>query len=218
MHLLTSTPQGSQSPRTCLLGLLLALGVCSFVPLPLAAEELEAIFRKVTQQASAANYTKALEELTVARKELERLHLERLKSFFPESLAGLSGGEFESNSTLGMLRLERKYRVGESKSDLTSSVKVSLLGSGAKAGLGDMPDLGRVAALLAKQSGQDTLKIHGRKAQLVESGSNKSAELTVYLASGMLLKLEARKLDSSSLLKDMASAIDLDQLEKYLKG
>ncbi|MCB0321803.1 MAG: hypothetical protein KDD60_12825, partial [Bdellovibrionales bacterium] len=78
------------------------------------AEDINELFKKVQDYVSKKNYTKALEELAWARKEIEKLHNSGLQAYFPEELDGLKGSEFEVSSALGLTNVERQYKGGES--------------------------------------------------------------------------------------------------------
>jgi hypothetical protein len=178
------------------------------------ADDLEPMFKKVTDLVAAKNYTKALEELSWAKKEIEKMNAEKLKSFLPDTLAGYTGGKVESNNALGMLNLERSYSNG------TGQFKLSLTGGagGNAAGFGDLAAIGRMAAMMGNQGGQDTFRIGGRTATLEARDDSKGGELTVFLDSGSILKLEGNNIGGTQTLRDAANALKLDDLDNYLKG
>lgn len=185
-----------------------------FVPMSLAAEELDQIFKRVQEMVQTKNYSKALNELTWARKEIEKMHTAQLQTFFPDELSGFKGSKVESNAALGFTSIERGYRNGN------QSVKVSLTGGSgsSQGGFGNLAALGQMAALMGNQGGMDTFRISGRTATLEKNESGQSADLTVFLDSGSILKLEGSNGASAETLKQMAEALKLDELEKYLKG
>ena len=195
------------------LHLLLALASLSLVASPVFAEDLNEIFTKVNEQVTKKNYSKALEELGWARKELEKLHREKLQSYFPNQLGDFSGGKFEANSALGFTNIERSY----SKADAT--IRLSLVGeSGGGQGLGGLAALGKMAAMFGEQAGQESFRIAGRTATLTQQEGSDSAELTIFLESGSMLKLEQSSGAQGSALKTLAEKLDLAGLDGYLKG
>jgi len=192
------------------LNAILLLLVCSA---PVLAEDINEIFTKVNEQVTKKNYAKALEELGWARKELEKLHRERVQSFFPNQLGDFTGGKFEANSALGFTNIERTYSKGE------NTLRLSLSGeSGGGQGLGGLAALGKMAAMFGQQSGQESLRIAGRTATLSQQEGSDSAELMIFLESGSMLKLEQSSGAQGSALKALAEKIDLAGLDGYLKG
>lgn len=181
---------------------------------PAFGEDLGPIFKKVGELVEAKNYPKALEELGWAKNEIEKLHGQQLKSFFPDELAGFKGGKIESNMALGIVSLERDY----TKND--KQVSLSLTGGSGGAsqpGLGNLAQLGKMAAMMGGGSdGQETLRIAGKTATLEKS--DESASLSVFLDSGSILKLEMNENPSVETLKSMAQGLKLDELERYLSG
>ncbi|MCB0353877.1 MAG: hypothetical protein KDD64_10145 [Bdellovibrionales bacterium] len=185
--------------------------VASLVVLPAAhAEEIDAIFKKVNEYIAQQNFPKALEELNWAQKEINKMHVERLKSFFPDSLAGFTGNQTEVNAALGMTNVERRYSNG------AKNVSLSLIGGSGGGPLGNIAGFGRMAAMMGGQPGQDTFRINGLTANLVDKPNN--PELTVFLDSGSMLKLEGSGQASGKELREIAEGFDLASLDKYLKG
>lgn len=196
--------------------LLLSLLLASHqVGLANAEEDLNAIFKKVNDYVEAKNYSKALEELGWARKSIEKMHSTRLHDFLPNELNGFSGGKIESSAALGFSNIERTYSKGDAK------VKISLVGGsggGGADGLGGLAALGKMAAMMGGQPGMDTLRIQGRTATLTEGEGSTGSDLTVFLDSGSMLKLESVRNVSSSDLRQMADALKVNDLDTYLRG
>ena len=177
---------------------------------PLQAEDINEIFKKVNEYVAAKNYTKALEELGWATKEIEKLKNEGLKEFFPDEVEGLTGEKFEISAALGMTNVERTYKGAD------SSVGVSLVGGGKGGAFGGLAGLGRMAAMMQQGQGIDQFRIKGLTASLDESGAR--PELSIFLESGGILKFEGRKNADGDKLKKIAEAMDIAGLDKYLKG
>jgi hypothetical protein len=198
--------------------LLIAALLISFAPVSSRAEDINTIFRKVNDLITAKNYTKALEELGWAQKEIEKMNLTQIQSFFPDTLAGFTGAKFEANSALGMSNLERQY----TKAGGTESIKLSLSGSASggsgAGGLGGLAAFGRMAAMMGGQgAGKDTFRISGRTAQL-ENEDAGSPQLTVFLDSGSVLSLEASNGTNADTLRSVAEALKINDLDNYLRG
>ncbi|NMC62640.1 MAG: hypothetical protein GYA55_05660 [SAR324 cluster bacterium] len=179
------------------------------------AEDINAIFKRVNEFVEKKNYAKAMEELDWAKKEIEKMHVTRVQEFFPDTLGGMKGEKFDSNSMLGFNNVERDYIEGKKK------VSVSLTGGtgqGAAAALGGLAQLGRMAAMFGGgQPGTETLRIHDRTA-IVESTGNNVASVTIMLDSGAILKLESSDGIKADQLKNMAEGIKIEELDSYLKG
>jgi hypothetical protein len=178
------------------------------------AEDLKQIFDKVQQYYADKNYSKALEELAWARKEIETASSQALSSLFPAEVDGYKGGELESTNVLGFSNIERTYQKGES-----NSIKVSLLGSSKgqpQNPLGGLAAMGQMAAMMGGQSGTDSFRMDGRTAMLEKRDS--SAELTVFLDGGSMIKFEQNDSADSEALKKFANSFKIAEIEKQLKG
>jgi len=189
------------------------LGALFLAPLSALAEDVNAIFEKVNTYIEQKNFTKALEELKWAENEIGKMHTEQLKSFFPDELAGFKGSKIEVSSALGMTNLERQYTKDNNSVTLTMTG-----GSGAAGGaMGGLAGLARMGMMMGGQgSGQQSFRIKGQTANLTEDGGR--TELTIFLDSGSMLKLESRTEGFGQELRQIAENIQIEELEKYLKG
>ena len=185
----------------------LALGVVTVI---VQAEDLDKIFDRVAKYTADKNYPKALEELKWAQNELGKRHTKKLESFFPDKLEEFAGDKIKPSSVLGMVELKRTYRKG------SDQVKLSLMGGSSGAANNPFGQIARFGAMMGGQGGQETLRINGRTSTLKEQERGNS-ELTMFLDSGFMLKIESRQAKGDA-LKTMAENLDLDGLEKYLKG
>jgi hypothetical protein len=204
-----------RSPSSLISIAVLSVAVeASVVGTPLKAEELNQIFEKVQGYVSAKNYPKALEELSWARKEIEKQHLEKLKEFFPSQVSRFDGQKFNSQGAFGMSQLERNYSGPEG-----ALVKVSLVGSNLSGqALGGLSQFGKMAAMMGMQDGsQDSFRIDGYTAALEDNGQGR-ANLSVYLDSGSVLKLELVKKGEAGILRQFAEELNLQGLDAYIKG
>lgn len=176
------------------------------------AEDLATIFTNVMNYTKSGNIPKALQELKWAQKELDKLNATKIQAFLPDSVAGFTGEKLAVSGALGINSIERNYAKGETK------VKVSLTDM-SSSGMGQgLAGFAQMAALMgAQQPGQDTFRIEGMTANLQEDTENKTAELTVTLTSGSMVKLEAQN-GSGSDVRAMAEALKLSSLDNYMKG
>jgi len=177
---------------------------------PLMSEDLDAIFAKVKEFTAQKNYTKALEELSWAKREIEQLNSKKIETYFPDSLAGYKGAKIESNSVLGITNIEREYKDG------AKSVKLSLTGGSASGAGGGLAAFGKMAAMMGGQQGSDTVRIKGRTATIEES--NSSTSITIFMDSGSMLKFESYDSADVATLRKMAEELDMDGLDAYQKG
>jgi hypothetical protein len=186
----------------------LALSVSSVV----AAEELDPIFAKVKSLVASGDYSKALEELKWASKEIEKLNAKKIETFFPDTLNGFTGDKINSSGALGMTNIERTYKKGK------DGFKIALtnLGSTAGGALGGLAQLGSMAAMFGGQQGIETMRISGRTAQMDSTGGE--PKLTLFLDGGSMMNVEAIGAAKAEDLKAAIEAMKLDDLEKYLKG
>jgi hypothetical protein len=177
---------------------------------PALAEDLSVIVGRVQEYAKSQNYPKALEELQWAQKELQKLHAERVKSFLPDQLQGYHGQKLESSGALGFSQIERKYVNGE------KTVTISITGNASSGGMGNLAQLGKMAAMFGGESGNETIRVKGHTAQL-EKNDN-SASITVFLDSGAVLKVNQDDSPDDKTLLAIVEELKLEELEKYLKG
>ncbi|MBX7145281.1 MAG: hypothetical protein K1X79_12575 [Oligoflexia bacterium] len=189
-----------------------------FLPALSRAEDINSIFKRVNDLVAAKNYSKAIEELGWATKELEKLNSQQIQGFLPDQLAGFVGKKVEANNALGFSNIERSYE----KPGTQTRVKVSITGGAggaAAGGLGGLAAFGKMAALMgAGAGGQDTFRINGRTATLEKNEDGKSAHLTVFLDSGSMLSLEMDNGADDAKLREMAEALDINKLDNYLRG
>lgn len=179
------------------------------------AEDLKQIFEKVQQYYQEKNYSKALEELGWAQKEIEKANSQVTQSFFPDTVEGFKGGKIENTSVFGMMNIERSYEKSDSE-----TVKVSLMGSAkgqAQNPLGGLAAVGQMAAMMGgSQPGIDSFRMDGRTALLEKEED--SASLTVFLDGGSMMKFEMNGSNNPEALKKFASGFKIADIEKHLKG
>lgn len=179
------------------------------------AEDLDAIFKRVNELVEDKNYTKALEELSWARKEIEKMNMTKVEQFFPDELAGFKGDKFESQAALGFSAMERNYRKDGTSTQVKASLVGGMGGTGME-GLGGLAGMGRMAAMMG--GGPNTVRIAGRTATMESDEDAKSADLTLFLDSGSILRFEMSGDSDTAALKKMAEEIKIDELESYLRG
>lgn len=173
------------------------------------AEDIKSLLDKVQQYNSEGNYTKALEELTWVKKELETKYLTKLGELLPAQLLSFTGDKVETSSALGITMVSKTYK--DSNNSAKVEINAGSAGSAA-AGMGGLAALGQMAAMFGQQPGQATLRIKGKTANLQEV----SGEITIFLDGGAMLSI--KKQSGTIDLKAMAEALDFDAIEKFMKG
>jgi hypothetical protein len=173
------------------------------------AEDINEIFKKVNTYVQEQNYPKALEELNWARKEIEKLNTQRIGTLLPNSLNGFNGGETKVQSAMGFNNIEKDYTQGE------KSIKVSITGGGADGAMGGLAGLAKMGMMMGAQPGMDSFRIDGRTANLDTTSGN--AELTVFLDSGAIMKLDGEGIDGKT-LKSFAEGLKITNLDNYMRG
>ncbi len=177
------------------------------------SDKLKKLLGKVQEYVDAGNYPKALEELTWVKRDIEKLDFAATVKFFPDEIAGFKGDPAKTQSTMGITTIERLYRLG--KKTITASL---LSGSGNAGGaMGGLAALGKFAMMQqGGQKGQEMFRINGRTAMLNQKG--KSADLTIHLESGGMLKFEMKRDGDVSTLREAAEAFPIDDLDAYRRG
>lgn len=176
------------------------------------AEDLNAMFQKVTQLVSEKRYSKALAELNWMKKEIETMNNGHLKTLLPESVLDYKGGTAESNSAMGFMTLKRSYKSGDNQ------IEVELTG-GSSAGAGNifggLAAFGNMAAMMGVQGeGQNSFRIEGRTAMADNSGAPK---VSVFLESGSVLAVSGT---DAAIVKKFAEAMgpQIVKIDEYMKG
>ncbi len=193
-------------------GLTLGLGAEVLLCQPAFAEDLNEIFKRVNELVAKENYSKALEELTWAKKEIEKLNTGKLGKLLPAEVNGFTGNEAKITNVMGMMNVERTYK------NANKVIALSLTGSsGGNEGMGGLAGLARMGMMMeAQEGGSETFRIEGRTSTL--KTQNGTTELTVALESGSILKLEGKTGVDGPTLKSFAEAMKIGTIDNYLKG
>ena len=159
------------------------------------------------------NFPKALEELSWAGKEIEKLHVAKISKVLPAAVNGFTGDAPKFQSVMGFSTIEREYKKG------SDSIKLSIEGasSAAPAGAaGGLVGLAKMGMMMGGEQGSETMRIDGKTASLKTEGA--TPNLTVALDSGSILKLEAQGSVSADTLKSFAEGLKIAELDSYLRG
>ncbi len=187
------------------------LAICFLVDV-VVAEDLNTILQRVNKYSAEENYSKALEELSWARKEIEKLHVKKLVSLIPDQLAGYVAEPTKTDGALGFTSIERVYKQGNANMQLNITV-----GTGSvNRQMGGLAGLGRMAAMMGGGApGSETIRIDGLTASVEARGSNNT--ITVFLNSGSILELRGNQ-TSVDTLKEAVKSLNLSKLDSYLAG
>ncbi len=180
-----------------------------------AEEQLGDILKRVSELHAEGKYVQAMNELSWASKELEKLHLEKLKAFFPKGEGGFTAGDFQSNNALGFVALERTYN-STSGGSVTASLTGSASTDGAAAqGMGALAGFARMAEMMDTTGQSEAVRVKGMRATVKNMGGQ--FELSLPLSSGMFFTL---KPNSGTVTKEqlvtLANGLDSDGLNSYL--
>jgi hypothetical protein len=182
-----------------------------FLPSAVFGEDINEVFKKVNEYVQQKNYPKAMEELSWAQKELEKLHQERLSELLPGEINGFKGGETQVQQMMGFSNIEREYTNGE------KSIRVAITGTGGSEGMGGLAGLAKMGMMMeGTQRGRDQFRIDGRTAKLDTTGG--SPEISIFLESGALMQLTTGEEVNGETLKKFAEALKIGELDTYLKG
>jgi hypothetical protein len=173
------------------------------------AEGIDELFANLKKYVEQEQYTNAMEELQWMQRELDKLHFDKVKSFFPDQLEDYKGGETKSQTVLGFTNLNRTY------SGAGPDIEVALTGGASVAG--GMAALLQMVNVLGSQENSTTFRLDGRTATLVRDPDG-SATLSVMLKSGSLLTFDTKNMEDIDLLKQAAGAFPLAALDDYLAG
>jgi len=187
----------------------LACLLCVTVVGPVGAETMDELFENLKKYVENEQYTNAMEELQWMQRELDKLHFEKVKSFFPDELEGYKGGDTNSQTVLGFTNMNRTYsRAGQ-------DIEVALTGGVSVAG--GMAALLQMVNVLGSQENSTTFRLDGRTATLVRDPDG-SASLSVMLKSGSLLTFEAKNMEDADMLRQAARIFPVAALDDYLAG
>lgn len=169
-------------------------------------DNVKKAFDKAMEYIEKGNYVKASKEVEWARKDIDKLHTQRLLTYLKDELAGLKGKPIKSTAILGMVSVERDYTKG------STNVKVAITTAGA--GIGALSQI----AAMAQRSNPNAENFRvGDHTGLIEVQRGRTS-MTVLLEAGPFLKLEMRGASDKKILHDMLNEISIDELNKYLKG
>jgi hypothetical protein len=193
---------------------LLAIGIHAPLVSFVVADDYSRSCKDITALVSEKKYPKALEQLHLVRKKVERLHGDTLKTFFPSHWNNFEGGSFEDEGAFGFSNLSRVYkRKDASMGD--ASITVTLTGG---SGLAESPLTGHAAFSKRVSLGgmqENAFRMRGFTAAIENDGQ---PTLNVFLPHDTLLKFESLNGPTDDDVKRFAEVFPLEGLQKYLES
>lgn len=181
------------------------------LPSSARAEDVNVILKRMNEYIAQENFPKALEELSWAEKEVQKMNMTKLGKVLPADVQGFTGQPVSTQSAMGFSTIEREYKKG------TQQITLSIAGAaGAGSPAGGLAGLARMGMLMGAEQGSETFRLDGKTATLkTDEGS---PEITVALDSGSILSLKAGSGVDQTVLKSFAEAIKVSEIDNYLRG
>ena len=133
----------------------------------------------------------ALDEAQWCREGIQQIKQSQTLAVFPDSVNGYEGGEITNSSVLGMVILGRDYKndAREISIELTT---------------GEVPGLGSLGQLMNAFSAAglgDVNKFRIQRRTVIDSSTNQSANLSVQLKSGGIMKVESTSVSAEDVIE-----------------
>ena len=179
---------------------------------PAKADDLNTIIKRMNEFVAQENYPKALEELSWATKEVEKMHSGKIAKVIPATVNGFVGDAPKFQSVMGFSSIERQYKKG------SDSIHVSIEGiasSGAGGAAGGLAGIAKMGMMMGGEEGAETTRLDGHTASVRTAGN---PEITVVLDSGAILKMRAQGNVDAETLKSFAENMKISDLDNYLRG
>ncbi len=178
------------------------------------ADNFTDLIRSAEKNYKAQNYSKALEDLEWARKEISNQHLKSMKSFFPAEIDGMVGKDVDGASVMGIQGITKIY----TSSDQTRSVSISLVSGGASpagGGLGSLMNMASSLGMMVSDGNSKVIIEKGYKGQFVME-DRASGTLTFNLNGGKIIAIETEGYNSPAMAEKVAKMLDLAKIEATL--
>lgn len=191
--------------------LVMALGI--FVSGRAFGQDVDTIFKKVNELKTAGKYQQALIEIGWAVKELERMHIEKLRTFMPATIEGFGPAQTDSTSVIGMINLQRTFSRESDNAQLMVSMSGSVGNNPATSGFGQLGAMNQATG----NPGQETFHVEGNVATLVADKVANTSEVTVFIGS-MVLKINLGGSADKEFLRKALNSMKIRELTEYLKN
>ncbi len=176
------------------------------------ADDVTTLIRSAEENYAAKNYSKALDDLDWARKEIVNQHLKSMKNLLPDEIDGMKGRDTEGGAVLGVRGIGKEYKSADGKRRVTINL-IAGGGSSAGKGLGALMEM--AASLGALDAGMNSKVVieKGYKGQFLKDQSNNSGILTFNLNGGKMLKIETIGYPDSSMAEKVVTQLDIAKIE-----
>ena len=180
-----------------------------------AEEDPAALLSNAQSKIRAGNYPQVLRELRAVTTAVEKLHTQKLSTFFPKTVGKFIAQAPEIAEDPGVISVEIPYLAGEKE------IRLVVVG-----GSGDMTNpmadsFSQISQSLKEIPGSEVLKIKTKEAVLHKEGEGAEAtfHLSIFLTDTVMVQVEPNSegITREDLTK-LADSIDIQSLSNYLSG
>lgn len=179
------------------------------------ADNVATLLKSAEQNYTAKKYSKTLEDLEWARKEIVNLQLASMKDLLPAEINGMKAVDVDGDSAaaFGLRTISKQYK----KANEDKSVTISILSGGNSSSAGGLGALmGMAASMGALQQGGAGSKIiieKGYRGQFLQESGEQSGTLTFNLNDGKMITIETYGYDDSAMAEKVAQKLDISKIE-----
>lgn len=184
---------------------------------PARADEIADQLKEGLEAYQKGDYRRAVEVLNFSVGQIQQKMASKLEEAFPEPLKGWKA-EAVSSQYAGLaaaavgINVSRRYEMGDSGKEVEIQfMSDSPLLQGAMMFLAN-------PALLAMQPNTKLVKIKGQNATERFNPQDREGEITVVMASRLLITIKGREMDKPDELRAYAEAIRFDVLQTFLQN
>ncbi len=177
------------------------------------ADNVTELLNSAKKHYAAHNFSKALEDLEWARKEISSQHLKSMKAFFPANIDGMRGTDVDSGDVMGVRGVTREY----SNNDQTKSVVISFLSGSNTASANGLGALMSMASSMGFMNAGGNSKVvieKGYKGQFIQEGGDSTGRLTFNLREGKIIVIETTGYKGSFMAEKVAKMLNITKIER----
>lgn len=194
--------------RFCISLLLIS---CLVLPSLVWADTVTDLLKSAQTYYEQKKYFKAAEDLEWAKKEINNLHFQQLKTYLPASVEGYTVSD-SGGDVIGIKGLDRVY----TQTSSGNTVKINIVsGSGATGtgGLGAFMNMANWASSM-NATGSSLVVVKGRKGNQMVDAENQEVNIMFSLNNNVAVTISSDGFASPDEAKKFAELIDFDKLEK----
>ncbi|MCU0612059.1 MAG: hypothetical protein MUE60_09760 [Candidatus Eisenbacteria bacterium] len=175
-------------------------------------EDPATLIQSATEFLNQGKYSKAIEDLQWALREIRLLQTVELKKFLPQSVSGYTAEEVDADAAaaamfnINLVEAERKFQASSGDEYVDLKITSGDIGG---AGLGAMM---KMSQMFGEQQGE-LVRVKGRKCTLEWDADNSSGKLTCVLDNDIQVTVEVSNGQKATPAKFM-ELVNLDGLEK----